>query len=123
MASSVFIRQCQSLSGNIQYFENAKRDSTRREGLADDIDHLFQRGKIEFHVRDGGNADDRFPLLERLIYLKQETSVWFELTTLLIPDENDSDDELDRKDTAGHGNISDPMVPCIVPHFILIIEW
>ncbi len=33
-------------------------------------------------------------VLETLLYLKQETDVWFELTTLLIPDENDSDKEL-----------------------------
>jgi len=34
------------------------------------------------------------PVLETLQYLKRETSVWFEITTLLIPGENDSDDEL-----------------------------
>ena len=34
------------------------------------------------------------PVLETLIYLKQETDVWVELTTLLIPGENDSDQEL-----------------------------
>jgi pyruvate formate lyase activating enzyme len=32
---------------------------------------------------------------ETLAYLKHETSVWFEITTLLIPGENDSDQELD----------------------------
>jgi pyruvate formate lyase activating enzyme len=36
------------------------------------------------------------PVLETLEYLKNETNVWFEITTLLIPDENDSDVELDR---------------------------
>lgn len=35
------------------------------------------------------------PVLDTLIYLNQETDVWFELTTLLIPDENDSDAELE----------------------------
>src|SRR5438128_10547279 len=35
------------------------------------------------------------PVLETLIYLKRETSVWFEITTLLIPGENDSDAEID----------------------------
>lgn len=35
------------------------------------------------------------PVLDTLVYLKKETSVWFELTTLLIPGENDSDSELD----------------------------
>ena len=34
-------------------------------------------------------------VLETLVYLKHETDVWFELTTLLIPGENDSDAELD----------------------------
>ncbi len=34
-------------------------------------------------------------VLETLVYLKKETDVWFELTTLLIPGENDSDEELE----------------------------
>jgi pyruvate formate lyase activating enzyme len=34
------------------------------------------------------------PVLETLKYLKEETEVWFEVTTLLIPGENDSDKEL-----------------------------
>ncbi len=34
------------------------------------------------------------PVLDTLLYLKNETNVWFELTTLLIPDENDRDAEL-----------------------------
>ncbi len=36
------------------------------------------------------------PVLETLEYLKHETQVWFELTTLLIPGENDSEGELER---------------------------
>lgn len=35
------------------------------------------------------------PVLETLEYLRHETEVWFEITTLLIPDMNDSDAELD----------------------------
>ena len=35
------------------------------------------------------------PVLDTLVYLKRETTVWFEITTLLIPGENDSDDELE----------------------------
>lgn len=35
------------------------------------------------------------PVLELLEYLVKETTVWVELTTLLIPGENDSDSELD----------------------------
>ncbi len=36
------------------------------------------------------------PVLETLEYLKHETRVWFEITTLLIPGENDSDAEIDE---------------------------
>ncbi len=36
------------------------------------------------------------PVLETLQYLKHETSVWFELTTLLIPGHNDSDAEIQQ---------------------------
>jgi len=35
------------------------------------------------------------PVLDTLKYLKHETQVWFEITTLLIPGKNDSDAELD----------------------------
>ncbi len=35
------------------------------------------------------------PVLDTLEYLHRETRVWLEITTLLIPDENDSDAELD----------------------------
>jgi pyruvate formate lyase activating enzyme len=35
------------------------------------------------------------PVLETLLYLKQETSVWVEITNLLIPGLNDSDQEID----------------------------
>jgi pyruvate formate lyase activating enzyme len=34
------------------------------------------------------------PVLDTLLYLKHETDVWFEITTLLIPTKNDSDEEI-----------------------------
>jgi pyruvate formate lyase activating enzyme len=34
------------------------------------------------------------PVLDTLVYLKHETNVWFEITTLLIPGKNDSDEEI-----------------------------
>jgi len=64
-----------------------------------------------FAAMDAANVDlkaftDRFyyklcgghlaPVLETLEYLRHETDVWLELTTLLIPGENDSDRELDE---------------------------
>ncbi len=36
------------------------------------------------------------PVLDTLIYLKHETDVWIELTTLLIPGKNDSKQEIDE---------------------------
>jgi len=36
------------------------------------------------------------PILDTLVYLKEQTDVWLELTTLLIPGENDSETELDE---------------------------
>ncbi|MFZ0529369.1 MAG: AmmeMemoRadiSam system radical SAM enzyme [Propionicimonas sp.] len=36
------------------------------------------------------------PVLDTLVYLARETSVWLEITTLVIPGHNDSDDELNR---------------------------
>ena len=63
-----------------------------------------------FQAVDAANVDlkaftDRFyykicgghlaPVLETLQYIKHETETWLELTTLLIPDENDSTEELD----------------------------
>jgi pyruvate formate lyase activating enzyme len=36
------------------------------------------------------------PVLDTLVYLRHETNVWFEVTTLLIPGLNDSDAELEE---------------------------
>jgi pyruvate formate lyase activating enzyme len=37
------------------------------------------------------------PVLETLVYLKHETNVWFEITTLIIPGHNDSDAEIEAQ--------------------------
>ena len=44
-----------------------------------------------YHKLTGGHLQ---PVLDTLMYLKHETDVWFELTTLLIPGKNDSDEEI-----------------------------
>jgi pyruvate formate lyase activating enzyme len=36
------------------------------------------------------------PVLDTLVYLRRETEVWLEVTTLVIPGANDSDEEIDR---------------------------
>jgi len=39
-------------------------------------------------------SGDLQTVLETLLYIRNETDIWLELTTLLIPGQNDSDDEL-----------------------------
>ena len=72
--------------------------------------YICEKPRVEFfNVIDAANIDlkaftEEFyhkltgahlqPVLETLIYLKQETKVWLEITTLLIPGKNDSDKEL-----------------------------
>ncbi len=46
-----------------------------------------------YHTICGAHLQE---VLDTLIYVKHETEVWLELTTLLIPGENDSEDELQR---------------------------
>jgi pyruvate formate lyase activating enzyme len=74
--------------------------------------YMCAEPRIEFYRHmDAANVDlkgftERFyykvcggelqPVLETLEYLKHETEVWFEITTLLIPDENDSVAELEE---------------------------
>jgi pyruvate formate lyase activating enzyme len=36
-------------------------------------------------------------VLDTLVWLKNETNIWFEITTLLIPDENDSPEEIKQE--------------------------
>lgn len=73
--------------------------------------YICPEPRVEFYSHmDAANVDlkgftERFyrditgshlqPVLETLEYLKMETKVWFEITTLLIPGENDSDAEID----------------------------
>lgn len=74
--------------------------------------YICPEPRIEFFQHmDAANVDlkaftDRFyqkitgshlqPVLETLEYIKHETQVWLETTTLLIPGENDSDQELNK---------------------------
>ncbi|MBT9507291.1 MAG: AmmeMemoRadiSam system radical SAM enzyme [Rhodoferax sp.] len=72
--------------------------------------YMHDQARREFYAKmDAANVDlkaftDDFyfkltgsrlqPVLDTLIYLRHETSVWFEITTLLIPGHNDSDEEI-----------------------------
>jgi pyruvate formate lyase activating enzyme len=72
--------------------------------------YMHDQARREFYAKmDAANVDlkaftDDFyfkltgshlqPVLDTLVYLKHETKVWFEITTLLIPGHNDSDEEV-----------------------------
>jgi pyruvate formate lyase activating enzyme len=53
------------------------------------------------------------PVLETLEYLKHETNVWFEITTLLIPGENDSASEIEAESAW----VMDRLGPDVPLHF------
>ena len=46
-------------------------------------------------------------VLDTLQYLKHDTAVWFEITTLLVPGENDSNQELEALSRWIHDNLGD----------------
>jgi pyruvate formate lyase activating enzyme len=72
--------------------------------------YIHEAARREFYAKmDAANVDlkaftDDFyfricggrlqPVLDTLVYLVKETNVWTEITTLLIPGKNDSDDEI-----------------------------
>ncbi len=72
--------------------------------------YMHQQARRDFYAKiDAANVDlkaftDDFyfkltgshlqPVLDTLVYLRHETQVWFEITTLLIPGYNDSDTEI-----------------------------
>lgn len=72
--------------------------------------YMHEQARRDFYAKmDAANVDlkaftDAFyfkltgarlqPVLDTLRYLKHETNVWFEITTLLIPGQNDSDGEI-----------------------------
>jgi pyruvate formate lyase activating enzyme len=88
-------------------------DTCRARGIktvAVTAGYIHAQPRREFYAKmDAANVDlkaftDEFyfklcgahlqPVLDTLVYLKHETDVWFEITTLLIPGKNDSDEEL-----------------------------
>lgn len=70
-------------------------DAARPEFFAHmDAANVDLKGFTESFYRDVCAAELE-PVLDTLRYLRHETGVWFETTTLLIPGLNDSDEELD----------------------------
>ncbi|MCL4805234.1 MAG: AmmeMemoRadiSam system radical SAM enzyme [Anaerolineae bacterium] len=77
-----------------------------------DAANVDLKGFTEAFYRDVCAAE-LGPVLDTLRYLKRETKVWFELTTLLIPGLNDSDEELDAMTRW----VVDELGPAVPMHF------
>ena len=91
-------------------------DACRERGIqtvAVTAGYIHEAPRREFYAKmDAANVDlkaftDEFyfklcaarlkPVLDTLVYLKHETQVWFEITTLLIPGKNDSSQEIEAE--------------------------
>jgi len=66
-----------------------------RAQIALDAANVDLKGFTEnfYYKLTGGHLE---PVLDTLKYIKHETDVWLEITTLLIPERNDSDKELNE---------------------------
>jgi pyruvate formate lyase activating enzyme len=66
-----------------EFYQHIDAANVDLKGFTDQFYHRLCFGKFD-------------AVLDTLKYLRTETNVWFEVTTLLIPGENDSDAELNR---------------------------
>lgn len=66
-----------------EFYEHIDAANVALKGFTEDFYHRLCFAELK-------------PVLDTLAWLKRETKVWLEVTTLLIPGENDSDDELHR---------------------------
>jgi pyruvate formate lyase activating enzyme len=91
VADACRARGIQAVAVTAGYMEPAARRDFYAHMDAANVD---LKGFSESFYRDICAASLR-PVLDTLVYLKHETGVWFETTTLLIPGLNDSDEEID----------------------------
>lgn len=64
-----------------EFFANMDAANVDLKSFSDDFYRSYCAGHLQ-------------PVLDTLIYIKEKTSTWLEITTLLIPDYNDSEKEL-----------------------------
>jgi len=83
-----------------EFFEQMDAANVDLKAFTEDFYHKLCVGQLQ-------------PVLDTLQYLKHETDVWFEITTLLIPGQNDSDTEL----TAMCDWIAEHLGPEVPLHF------
>ncbi|HEX6549528.1 MAG TPA: AmmeMemoRadiSam system radical SAM enzyme [Gammaproteobacteria bacterium] len=91
VADAAHVLGVRSIAVTAGYVEAAPRREFYSHMDAANVD-LKAFSERFYHKVCGGHLQ---PVLDTLLYLKHETRVWFEITTLLIPGENDSDSELD----------------------------
>jgi pyruvate formate lyase activating enzyme len=65
-----------------EFYERMHAANVDLKGFTEDFYHRICGGHLA-------------PVLDTLVYLRHETKVWFEITTLLIPGANDGDPELE----------------------------
>ncbi|MFQ5355480.1 MAG: AmmeMemoRadiSam system radical SAM enzyme [Mariprofundaceae bacterium] len=65
----------------VEFFSHMDAANIDLKAFTEDFYHKLCAGQLK-------------PVLDRLCYLKHKTDVWLEITTLLIPGKNDSDEEL-----------------------------
>jgi pyruvate formate lyase activating enzyme len=80
----------QTVSVTAGYMKDAARRDLYEHIDAANVD-LKAYDESFYHLMTGGHLG---PVLDTLRYLKHETRVWLEITTLLIPGHNDSDAEI-----------------------------
>lgn len=85
-------RDIKTVAVTAAYVEKEPREEFFRHMDAANVDLKAFTDRFYWKVC-GGHLE---PVLETIKYLKHETNVWIELTTLLIPGENDSEAEIDE---------------------------
>lgn len=83
-----------------EFFKHMDAANVDLKGFTEDFYHTICSGHLQ-------------PVLDTLLYLHNETNVWTEITCLLIPGKNDSEDEIDRMT----GWIVEHMGPGVPTHF------
>ena len=137
IASAAKADGCQTLPSpttirSFRQYAMDTRDACRELGIkavAVTAGYIGTEARRDFYAKmDAANVDlkgftDEFyvklcgahlqPVLDTLVYLRHETDVWTEITTLLIPGKNDSDAEIEAESKW----IMHELGPDVPPHF------
>lgn len=92
VAAACHERNIQSVAVTAAYINSPAREDFFAHMDAVNVD-LKAFDESFYYKITGGHLQ---PVLDSLCYIKHETSAWLEITTLLIPGLNDSDNEIER---------------------------